>query len=231
LNELKNIWVLAKSGFLTKEKRNLKETVFLGLKLFGILILLKALCFGLLYFLDYYDIFNIPTHIGGEKLRSYSPIIQIIIVAIYAPIVEELTFRIGLKFSKWNFIIASIGLLLLTLRVILQLEWIYCLILSLVFGIIMTQILKDKIVVFLSQFWNNNRRKIFYTLLFLFGISHLGNYEITTELLSFSLIILLPHLSAGFIYSYARLNSGIILAICLHSFNNGLPKLIAMITG
>jgi hypothetical protein len=69
LNELKNIWILTKSGFLPKEKRNLKETIYLGLKLYG--ILMKGFCFGISYFLDFYDIFKIPAHIGGEKIRSY----------------------------------------------------------------------------------------------------------------------------------------------------------------
>ena len=229
MNEIRNIWTLAKSGFLHKEKRSLKATIFLGLKLYGILILMKLISVGLLYLLNLFNIFNMPSNIGGENLRTYNPIIQIIIVAVYVPIVEELAFRIGLKFSKWNFTIASIAMVLSTSRVIFQIEWTYCIIICIVFGIILYLILKDRAVNFLSEFWLNNRRKIFYILLFLFGIGHLGNYEITSELLIFSLIIILPHLSAGFIYSYARLNSGIILAICIHSLNNGLPKIIAMI--
>ncbi len=151
LNEIRNIWTLAKSGFLHKEKRSLKATIFLGLKLYGILILMKLISVGLLYLLNLFNIFNMPSNIGGENLRTYNPIIQIIIVAVYVPIVEELAFRIGLKFSKWNFTIASIAMVLSTSRVIFQIEWTYCIIICIVFGIILYLILKDRAVNFLSK--------------------------------------------------------------------------------
>ena len=229
MNELKNIWVLAKSGFLEKDDRNVTDTIFLGLKLFFFLIILKVLWIGVVAFLHYFKIFSIPSQNIGLKFYNYSPIIQFIITVIYAPIIEEFFFRIGLKFSKRNFIILLIGIVYYTLRITTSLELIYCIIFPLVFGLIMHLTLKENNIERLSKFWVNNKRKIFYTLLLAFGFIHLGNYEITPELLIFSSVIVLPHIFAGFIYSYARLNSGIILAICLHSLNNGIPELIAMI--
>ncbi len=50
-----------------------------------------------------------------------------------------------------------------------------------------------------------------------------------TELVLFSPIILLPRILGGILYSYLRLNSGIVIAICFHSFNNGIFKIIGMI--
>ena len=49
---------LAKFGYLPKKQSNVKETLVLGLKLYLILWLLKAICFGISYFLDYYNIFQ-----------------------------------------------------------------------------------------------------------------------------------------------------------------------------
>ena len=139
-------------------------------------------------------------------------------------------FRNGLKFSKWNFIIISIGIVFLILRIFLELEWIYCLIFPLISGLIIVNFsLKASTIKSLSDFWSNNKIVVFYSFLIMFGLIHLGNYELTSELWKYSLVLILPHIIGGFIYSYARLNSGIILAIGLHSLNNGLPQLIKLI--
>ncbi len=230
MNEFKNIWILIKSGFLPKEKRNLRETIFFGLKLYLILILLKALCFGISYFLDYYGVFEMPKHITGEKLRSYSPILKISMLAIIAPIIEEFTYRIGLLFSKRNLTITTIGISYFTIKNLSELERLYCILIAMGIGIVLYLSLSQKNVELFSKFWKMNRLKIFYGLLLIFGLPHLANYELTTELLFFSPVVILPHLVAGFIYSYARLSSGIILAICIHSFNNGILPLISLIT-
>jgi len=58
---------------------------------------------------------------------------------------------------------------------------------------------------------------------------HLKNYELTTELLIFSPIFILPRILGGILFSYIRLNSGILLAILFHSFNNGILKVIKII--
>ena len=229
MNIFKNLWFLAKSGFIPKKKRNLRETVFLGLKLYGILMLLKAICFGISYFFDYYDIFKMPIHITGEKLREYNPILKITMIAFVAPIIEELAYRIGLIFSKKNLTFTIIGISYFSLKYSTELERIYCIMIAFTLGLILYFSLNQRNVDILSEFWENNRRKIFYGLLLIFGLIHLVNYEFTTELLIFSLIVILPRLVAGFIYSYARLSSGIFLAICVHSLNNGIPILISMI--
>jgi membrane protease YdiL (CAAX protease family) len=229
LNEFKNIWILTKSGFLPKEKRDLKETIFLGLKLYGIMILMKAFCFGLSYFFDSYDIFNMPIHVYGEELRSYDPLLKILIIAISAPIIEELSFRVGLIYSKRNLTITIIGISYFILKNTLGLERFICIMIACTLGLVLYFSLNQVNDDLLSKFWKKNRRKIFYGLLLIFGLPHLANYELTTELLIFSPIIVLPHIVAGIIYSYARLSSGMILAICIHSFNNGILPLISLI--
>ena len=229
MNIFKNLWHLAKSGFLPKKKRNLKETIFLGLKLYLILMLLKLICLGISSFLDYCDIFKIPSHIGGEKLREFSLIIQFTIVAIVAPIMEELAYRIGLIFSKRNLTITVIGITYYILRYTSEFGRIYCIMIAFAIGLILYLSLNQKMIELLSDFWKNNRIKVFYGLIFIFAFIHLVNYDITPELILFSFIVVLPRIVAGFIYSYARLSSGIFLAIFVHSLNNGLPILILMI--
>jgi hypothetical protein len=157
MNELKNIWILTKSGFLPKEKRNLKETIYLGLKLYGILLLMKGFCFGISYFLDFYDIFKIPAHIGGDKIRSYSSFQRILIIAIIAPIIEEFAYRVGILFSKQNLTITVIGISYFTLLSLTKFEKMYCASIALSLGTILYFTLKNNIVELFSEFWKENR--------------------------------------------------------------------------
>ncbi len=230
MNELKNIRLLIKSGFLPQEKRNLKETIFLGLKLYLILTLLKALCFGITLFLDYHNIFDIPKRITLEKLSNYTPLTKVLMIVIIAPIIEEYTYRIGLLFSKRNITITIIGISYFTLKKLSEFDRLYCVLIALGIGISICLILNHKRDDLFFEIWKTNRRKIFYTLLLLFSFLHITDYEITNKLLIYSPIVMLPHFVAGFIYSYARLSSGVILAICIHSFNNGISPLLVIIT-
>lgn len=229
MNEINNIWFLFKAGFIPEKKRHLRETAFLGLKLYGIMIVLKVICFGITYALDYYGIFEIPEHITSKKLSSYSPIIKALMIVIIAPIIEELTYRSGLIFSKQNLLIALFGISYLISKNALELDRISSLMTATILGIVLHFSLNQKKNDILSKLWTNNRRKIFYGLLLSFSLAHLANYELTKELLLFSPIIILSHLTSGFIYSYARLSSGIFLAIFIHSFNNGISFLIGII--
>ncbi|WP_040282668.1 hypothetical protein [Psychroserpens damuponensis] len=182
MNIFKNFWILAKTGFIVKKERNLKYTFIIGLKLFGIIITTKLLFFGLFQSLEHFEIIQLPQSINSNRLENYSKIIQFSIIAIYVPIFEELTFRNGLRFSKWNFIITSIGMVFLILRIFLKLDWIYCLIYPLISGIIVYLSLKEAIIGLLFKFWDDNKKTIFYSFLIVFGLIHLGNYELTSEL-------------------------------------------------
>ena len=177
MSELKNIWIITKSGFLINEKRNIKETVFLGMKLYGLLLLLKAVSFGLLFLLDYYGVFKIPQHITGENLESYKPLHKIVILVVIAPILEELTYRSGLIFSKQNLIISTIGISYSVLD-LSGLDRLFCILIAFGIGLILFFSFNQKHIKLFSKLWKINRRKIFYGLLFCFGLSHLGNYEL-----------------------------------------------------
>ena len=137
---------------------------------------------------------------------------------------EELAFRIGLRISKRNLILMIFSLSLFVLRVFLNVEWLYAISTSLLLS--MALFLSFKIggaFNLINDFYVKNRRFVFYVLLLFFGFIHLINYEITPELLLFSPIVVLPHISAGFMLSYVRLKLGVVFSIMLHSLNNSLP--------
>lgn len=229
MSELNKIWKLVKTGFVEPEKRSPLETLFFIGKMLLILILFKIISIGFIFLLDWIGVFEMPKNLNRIRLETLTQIEILLLSSVFAPILEELTFRLPLKFSKWNLIIASIGITLTFCRIIVELEYIYSSIISIGFGIILHFILTAKIIGNLSKLWANNKLLLFYTLLMTFSFLHLKNYEMTAEVLLFSPIIILPRILGGLVFSYIRMNSGIILAICFHSFNNGIFRVITML--
>jgi len=229
LLELNNIWELAKSGFIGAQKRSYKQSIIFILRIFLILLICKIISFVPIYILDQFEIYEIPKNLNRSKFENLSDLEILLLISIYAPIVEELAFRLPLKFSKWNLIIASISLSLISLRIFLQLDYLYSLGISFTIGVLIYFIIQDKLIEFISTLWSKNKLGIFYFLLMIFSIFHLKNYEITIDLLIFSPFIILPRILSGIVYSYVRLSSGILTAIVIHALNNGVPKIILMI--
>lgn len=193
-----------------------------------LLLLFKTISIGLIFFLNWLGVFEMPINLNRARFESFSEIEILLLSSVYAPILEELAFRLPLKFSKLSFTIASTGISLIFCRVLAELKYEYSIALSIAIGMIVYFILNEKILKKISEFWSNNTSLIFYTFLLIFSFLHLKNYKLTTELLMFSPIFILPRILGGIIFSYIRLNSGIILAILFHSFNNGILKIITI---
>lgn len=194
-----------------------------------ILLLFKTISIGLIFFLDWLGVFEMPINLNRTRLESFSEFAILLLASLYAPILEELAFRLPLKFSKWNLTLASIGISITFCRILAELKYEYSLILSIGIGTVVYLILNERIVKNLSEFWSKNKLLIFYSLLLTFSFLHLKNYKLTTELLIFSPIFILPRILGGILFSYIRLNSGIIIAILFHSFNNGILRVIKII--
>ena len=198
-------------------------------KMLLILLLFKTISIGLIFFLDWLGVFEMPINLNRTRLESFSEFEILLLASLYAPILEELAFRLPLKFSKWNLTLASIGISITFCRILAELKYEYSLILSIGIGTVVYLILNERIVKNLSEFWSKNKLLIFYSLLLTFSFLHLKNYKLTTELLIFSPIFILPRILGGILFSYIRLNSGIIIAILFHSFNNGILRVIKII--
>ena len=72
-------------------------------------------------------------------------------------------------------------------------------------------------------------RFAFYALALIFGYIHLSNYEIDTQILLFSPILVAPQILLGLIFGYIRVRFGFIWAIAMHSFYNGTLVIIALL--
>ncbi|MCD8425021.1 CPBP family intramembrane metalloprotease [Tenacibaculum dicentrarchi] len=229
MSELTKIWNLIKTGSVENKKRSpFQMSIFIG-KILLILLVFKIISLGLISFLSWLGVFEIPLNLIETGLESFSEIEILILASIYAPILEELSFRLPLKLSKWNLTIASIGLSLSFCRVLAELKYEYSLILSITVGIIVYLVLNEKRLKNILDFSSKNKLPIFYSFLLIFSFLHLKNYELTIELLIFSPIFLLPRILDGILLSYIRLNSGILSAILFHSFNNSFFSIIEII--
>lgn len=75
----------------------------------------------------------------------------------------------------------------------------------------------------MTLFTNKKTFKIaFYLLTIIFGFIHITNFEINTNTLLFSPLLILPQLVVGFYFGFIRVRFGLIWSIFLHGTYNGL---------
>ncbi len=73
----------------------------------------------------------------------------------------------------------------------------------------------------LTLFKNKKGFKIaFYTFAIAFGFIHIANYEITTNILLFSPLLIAPQIFAGFYFGFIRVKFGLVWSIALHATYN-----------
>ena len=219
---LKNLWVLAKSGFIQQEEKTVRQKINFLFRLFFVLLIFNLIYILLTTAINSLDAVNIPVVSTDFEVDEYSGIYQFLISAFLLPIFEELTFRLGLRFTKWNFILMTAGFIYLITKFTLRIDWPLTLLIIITTSLLLTVILKKRIIEKLLDFWKNNRLIIFYSLLISFALLHSLNYKLNISTIIYIPILVLPQFMAGLILSYARFKSGIILSIGLHSLNNGL---------
>ncbi|MEM6516685.1 MAG: hypothetical protein AAF688_10920, partial [Bacteroidota bacterium] len=169
-----------------------------------ILITFKALSIGLVYALDYLGVFTKPVNLNRIGFDNLSKIETLLFTSVFAPIVEELAFRLPLRVSKWGICIGSIGFSFILCKVLIELNWLYSGFSSLLVGVLILSSLSKINLQRLKSFWRSNRKLIFYSSLLVFSFLHLKNYQLTFELFLFSPIILLPRFLGGLVFSYVR---------------------------
>jgi membrane protease YdiL (CAAX protease family) len=174
-----------------------------------------------------------------------------LITIIIAPIREELTYRLGLKFSIYNFSFALSFLLVILLYwtqvlfikptsdfyYIVQaitmpfdhIDYLALIVLVLILGFIISMILK--------KFFNEEKMKnlfsrrftyIFYFFAIIFALSHLTNFENLGQIWFIIPILLLPQIVGALILGYIRMRWGLKYAILSHIANNFLNSYILL---
>lgn len=150
---------------------------------------------------------------------------------LFGPTIEELGFRLGLKYSSINFsIMTSCSIFfLLTIFYFPTSEdvesinnFIVSITIALIFGLIIFFSLKylKEVDRWMADFWIYHKRSIFYFSVFLFSCFHFFNFELDLKTLLVMPLVTLPQSMYGIIFGFIRLKYGIFYSILLHSLVN-----------
>ena len=143
-----------------------------------------------------------------------------LLVAIIAPFLEEVIFRLSLVFKPLNI---SLSVSTLVSLIINRLSYHLISIVSFFLVFILIYKLATTYKQRMISFWSKNFKFIFYSLSLLFGLVHMSNYKCTgiTQYL-LTLILVFPQLGMGFVLSFTRVyyKKGFIIGIIIHCIMN-----------
>ncbi|WP_159467205.1 type II CAAX prenyl endopeptidase Rce1 family protein [Dyadobacter sp. 3J3] len=227
---ISELGILLSGGKVTSGKNQFYFSQIEFLRVF-LLALLLSLVSGLIVF-SFFEIFNIekPVSVFLNSVRQKTWVYKIGLACLYAPIVEELKFRLCLKYSKINFAAFS-GI------------WLFYLLQKFVTGygifgepnhtslaVGLSLILMAMVYSFLyenrdinnrlEEFWQKYYKVIFYVSVVGFGLHHMTDFDLRFSTLLLIPIITLPQTSLGFLLGYVRLKYGFLHGILLHSAYN-----------
>ena len=135
---------------------------------------------------------------------------------ILAPLLEETMFRLFLKFSRSRFLVSVFFISIFSFSI------------SIYWGTVMMTLwlaatilfVNTRIYVTVQFFWQRNRIIIFWIVVFIFGLIHLDNYDLTLIPWYLYIPTVLPQLFGAVFLGIGRLRFGFFWAILLHaSFN------------
>ncbi len=168
----------------------------------------------------------LKNHTVIVAMEKSNPIIVIMLMVLMIPFVEELTFRLFLKFKPQYFclsvflLVQSFGGLFLGSKenfgfIILGVPFLLGLT-----AFILSMSNKEEY----SKFWEKNIRYILYFSIISFGIIHVSNFkETTSPILLMIPIIIFPQLLMGTILGFLRIKYGFIYSFIYHALNNFIP--------
>ena len=177
---------------------------------------IKTLISHLLFTMPINEVTIFSESLKDHHLRFF------ILVAILAPIIEEIIFRLCLVFTPTYFAISFS--ILITLIIFNLTSFMPAMIsLLLLFFIFYYIVVNNKILI--HRFWYKYLGYLVYFSSLTFGLLHVGNYQFV-EAYQFFIIPLLifPQLAMGFLLSFVRLyyKNGILICILVHIFMNAM---------
>jgi membrane protease YdiL (CAAX protease family) len=135
------------------------------------------------------------------------PLDQLVLFGVvFVPLIEELIFRLYLRF-KHNFLARLIILL----------------------ASITGKQKKSKIESQLFLFWERRFRGIFYFSVIVFGMVHLLNFDYSLNLLLLAPVIIAPQLIIGLFLGFLRVKHNLLLGFFLHAIHNAIFLIIPLL--
>jgi hypothetical protein len=199
----------------------------------------KIIIFLFLYILLILKIFAL-IKIGEPNVHFKNPNLfntfntKIIWAVFIAPVVEEIVYRLPLKFSINSFFFTLSYLIFFYCTKIFSFafETYYTyifnyLIILMLFFVFKFIFRNRKIKIGLYLFWKKYFVIIFYSLSFLFAFSHIFNYDSNfLDILKAAHIIILPRFISAIIFGYIRLRINLFGSVLMHSMINAVPFVI-----
>ncbi len=212
------------------ENLTFRRKVFNILRLWSLSFAL-AVCFALFITICLQSFgYSEESHKLNEFFVEFSPLTLVLIVVFWAPITEEIAFRLWLKYSplKWglglsflifgSIIYFSEGFF--TFETIQGVGASLLLIFSL-FSFIFFILRNSKIDLIAKEFFKKNFRFFFYILAILFAAIHVVNYDVDLKKIwYFAPFLVFPQLFLSFTLSFIRMKYGFVWAVFTHALNN-----------
>jgi hypothetical protein len=176
--------------------------------------------------------FPMGKHLGASSIAGMPrPWIWV----LFAPVTEELLFRLPLRYNVINLTTSALLFTLLTVRRLLLKfgssgwatateRWLWSAVFAILVGSVVFVLLRSEPVTRLAKnLWLNHFRSVLYASCFAFGLVHIFNFRftaLTAETLLLAPLLVLPQIISGFILAFTRLHLGMIWCIALHAANN-----------
>jgi len=179
-----------------------------------------------LFFAVVYDPKNIQSTSMSDR---FSPLALLLVGGILLPFLEEIAFRLSLRFKPIYFALSStvLSYYILTKLVFftklsaVDESFIVRIVISVLIGLILFPLVnvgsvKEK----LSKFWSLHFRSIYYVSCLFFAWVHITKYELDLINILLLPILTLPQLMSALIYGYIRISFGFKYPLLFHMSNN-----------
>lgn len=200
-----------------------KRFLFLAWLLFIAVCIIQLIIYTLLD-----DYFHLPPNQVGIAIKNQSMIKTILMALLIMPVIEESAFRLGLIYSKINFIISVSCLVFLSFFIFFNQSILRSAIIASVSFIILHTTIQGKTTSLLSTFFENYKNQMVWCSILFFGLLHANNFFLK-EIIPILPLLVLPQLFTGLICSYTRLNMGFRYSIIVHITFNLLPIFLLLL--
>jgi hypothetical protein len=211
-----------------KIEKNLEKSVkfkiydTIGLYFLKLIFLIPVV----LFFAIVYDPENIQK---GNMSERFTPLIFLLVGGVILPFVEEVAFRLSLRFKPIYLALSSSVLCynILTKFVFhtkisaIDESFLVRIIISFFLGIVLYSVINIKsLSEKLIKFWNIHFRSIYYISCVFFAWMHISKYELNWTNILLLPILTLPQLMSALIYGYIRVSFGFQYPLFFHMSNN-----------
>lgn len=132
-----------------------------------------------------------------DMIKTFPVVMLLILTVVIGPMIEELIFRLYLRYKNNYALHFLISIVSLT-------------------GVRNEQ----KAETFFISLWKKRYKFIFYFSAMIFGLIHITNYEFSYTILLLSPILVAPQIISGLIIGYLRVRMGFVSGLVLHSLHN-----------